>query len=704
VVILNNLIQKLYNFLKVLIDMKRIIRQVRKRNNTIVPFDSLKIQNAIEKAMHAINDHHSKKAKALTSETVKLLHLNSESFYKKIPTVEQIQNAVEEILEQKDERLFKVYSLYRRSRGHAREIREYFKIKDDLKLSVNALKVLEERYLLRNEKGDIKETPTEMFKRVAKAVAENKKQEHEFFEAMKNLEFLPNSPTLMNAGTKLGQLSACFVLPIEDSLQNIFKTLDDMAIIQQTGGGTGFSFSKIRPKRDIVRSTKGIASGPVSFMKIYDSTTDVIKQGGKRRGANMGILHCSHPDILEFVNAKLKRALSNFNISVAATDDFLRKAMKNQKINLINPRNHQVAEKINAKLLFNAIIKNAHANGDPGIIFIDEINRKHSMKRIGEIEATNPCGEVPLLPYESCNLGSINLTKIARSDKIDWNKLKTLTHLAVSFLDNVIDNNKYPLPEIEKITLANRKIGLGVMGFADLLLMLKIPYGSNQSFKLAKKVATFIETEARFKSVEIALRKGSFPNFSFSELKKKYTAMRNATLTTIAPTGTISIIAGCSSGIEPLFALAFIREVLEGKKLREVNAIFQNELIKKGLWNDKLIEKISKSGTLKGINIPPNIKKIFITSLEIKPEKHVKMQAIFQKHTDNAVSKTINLPENTTENEIKKIYLLAWKLKCKGITIYRYGSKEKQVLYKGTKSLIAKLEYAGGCPSEVCSL
>ena len=647
-----------------------MVRFVKKRDGALVPFDSSKIQNAIEKAMHAL-DLDTVKSKQYTKEVVSGLK-------EKIPDVEEIQNKVESVLEKHDSRLFKVYSLYRRSRSHAREIKKYFKIKDDLKLSVNALKVLEERYLLKDSKGKIIETPTEMFRRVAGAIAKNKNQKSKFFSAMSNLEFLPNSPTLMNAGTKMGQLSACFVLPIEDSLDSIFKTLDDMAIIQQTGGGTGFSFSKIRPKGDIVKSTKGVASGPVSFMRIYDATTETIKQGGKRRGANMGVLSVSHPDIVEFIDSKQNKKLSNFNISVSATDDFLKKALQNKSFNLINPRNHQVTAKINARELFNLIIKNAHSSGDPGMIFIDEINRKNPLKE--KIDATNPCGEVPLLPYESCNLGSINLTKIFYKNKIDWAKLRELTHLGAEFLNNVIDKNRFPLKEIEKITKKNRKIGLGVMGFADLLLLMKIPYNSPKALKLANKIMSFIEKEAKKKS------------------------KHNTTLTTIAPTGTISIIANCSSGIEPLFALAFFREVLENKKLAEINDIFKIELIKRNLWNEKTIKEIMKTGSIQKTRLPKDIKNIFVTSLDISPEQHVRMQAVFQKHVDNAVSKTVNLPETATINDIKKVYLLAWKLKCKGITVYRYGSKEKQVLYKGAEGLVAKPQFSQSCPTGTCQL
>jgi ribonucleoside-diphosphate reductase alpha chain len=528
------------------------------------------------------------------------------------------------------------------------------------------------------------------------------------FLPIKNIDYVEEDATVYNfevenEHTYVANCIAvhnCFVLPIEDSLESIFKTLEDMAIIQQSGGGTGFSFSRLRPKGDIVKSTKGIASGPVSFMKVYDQTTDTIKQGGKRRGANMGILNVSHPDIVEFITSKSGKKLSNFNISVAATDDFLKKALKNKKFSLINPKNHQVTGKVSAKQIFDLIVQNAHSSGDPGMIFIDEINRKHPLKNIGMIESTNPCGEVPLLPYESCNLGSINLTKIVKDNKIDWSKLKELTHLSVNFLDNVIDKNSYPLPEIEKITKANRKIGLGVMGFADLLLMLKIPYNSNQALKLGEKIISFIEKEARQKSQEIGKRKGSFPNIKHS----KFRTMRNATITTIAPTGTISIIANCSSGIEPLFALAFFREVLEGKKLAEINEIFKIELIKRNLWNEKIISEIMKTGSINQSKLPKDLKKVYQTALDIPPEQHVKMQSVFQKHVDNAVSKTVNLPEDAKVEDVKKVYLLAWKLKCKGITVYRYGSKEKQVLYRGAEGLVAKSQFSQSCPTGTCQL
>jgi ribonucleoside-diphosphate reductase alpha chain len=687
------------------------ITQVRKRTGEFVAFDAEKITDAIQKAMLFLGIKNWKKAESLTKNIIELLESKQSTFYKGAPTIEQIQDTVEDVLQQREERVFKAYTLYRRSRGIAREIKKYFKIRDDLKLDVNALKVLEERYLQKDETGKIIETPTQLFERVAKAIAAQdklygknpKKTEEEFFSAMRNLEFLPNSPTLMNAGTKLGQLSACFVLPIEDSLEGIFTTLKHMALIQQSGGGTGFSFNRLREKGAIVKSTKGVASGPISFMRIFDSTTEVIKQGGKRRGANIGILHCTHPDIPEFVTAKSGKRLTNFNISVAVTDAFMRKALNNKTLVLRSPKTGKIVQKINAADLFEMIVRNAWETGDPGLVFIDEINRRHPLRSIGEIEATNPCGEVPLLPYESCNLGSINLVKMMKNGKINWGKLRATTRLAVHFLDNVIDANSYPLKETEEITKKNRKIGLGVMGFADLLFLLKIPYNSKQALQIGVQLIQFIEQEARKKSMELGKERGSFKNYQNSTWQKTYPAMRNATCITIAPTGTISILAGCSSGIEPVFALAFIRRVMEGKQLSEINWIFKRELIRRDLYSDELIHRISKTGNIHQTKLPADLKKIFVTSLDIAPEFHVRMQAAFQRHVDNAVSKTVNLPKNCSQNDVRRIYLLAWKLKCKGITVYRYGSKPEQVLYLGTgKPIVVSTDYAGGCPTGLC--
>ncbi len=517
------------------------------------------------------------------------------------------------------------------------------------RFSKNAMTVLRKRYLLRDRKGKIIETPDQLLRRVARTVAKNKTEKEKFYNIMASLEFLPNSPTLMNAGTDIGQLSACFVLGIEDSLESIFEAVKDMAIIQQSGGGTGFSFSRLRPYGDIVRTTHGVASGPVSFMHVFDETTEVIKQGGKRRGANMGILSVNHPDIVEFITSKRTgEVLRNFNISVAVTDEFMKAVRKNQRINLINPRMKKTVKKISARRIFDLIVDSAWRTGDPGIIFLDEINRRHQVKGLGKIEATNPCGEQVLLPYESCNLGSINLSRMIKDGGIDWDKLRKTVRISVRFLDNVIEVNKYPLPQIKKNTMANRKIGLGVMGFADMLISLGIRYDSDEAVRLAEKIMRFIQEEGRKASMELGKKRGSFPNFKKSKWRQKgYKAMRNATITTIAPTGSISLIAGCTSGIEPIFSLAFVKEVLGGVKLAH---------------------KYKPS-------------EVAVTAFEIKPEWHVRMQAAFQKYTDNAVSKTVNLSAKATRKDVRDVFLLAHKLKCKGITVYRYGSKPRQVLY-----------------------
>lgn len=582
-------------------------------------------------------------------------------------------------------------------------------------LNFNALTVLERRYLLKNKEGKVVENPERMFRRVARNVAKAdlkyyskkdvKKIEEEFYQAMSSLKFLPNSPTLMNAGTKIGQLSACYVIPVHDSIKDIFEAVKTMAVVHQSGGGTGFDFSKLRPKGEIVKSTRGVASGPISFMRVFDVTTDVIKQGGRRRGANMGILRVDHPDIMEFIKAKENpKEFTNFNLSVALTDRFMKDVTKGRSYPLINPMTKKPEARLNARHVFNEIIKSAWKTGDPGLIFIDEINRKNPLPKLGRIEATNPCGEQPLLPYESCNLGSINLSRIVENQKLDWNKLKKTVMTAVHFLDNVIDVNKYPLKKVKEITLANRKIGLGVMGFAEMLIKMKIPYDSDKAVRLAARIMKSIQQEAKKTSKQLARKKGTFPNTKKSKIK----GMRNATVTTIAPTGSISIIAGTSSGIEPLFAVAFARNILGGTQMLEVNPLFLKTAEEKGILNKKLLIDIAKKGSIQHIKkIPKDLKKIFVTALDIKPEWHIKMQAAFQKYTDNAVSKTINFPKTAKINDVKKAYMLAHKMRCKGITIFKYGSKEEQVLYfgkkiKGLKLMGAEPEFSGGCPYPFC--
>ena len=691
------------------------ITKIRKRDGRIVDFNLERIRNAIHKAFVAVKLENGEKAEKLTREVVSLLE---ERFKEKIPSVEDAQDAVIEVLRKNGfEEVAAEYQAYRKKKEEIRRLRAQLGIEEP-KLTVNALEVLKRRYLLKDENGNIIETPAQMFRRVARAIArvdkrygENPKESEEiFYRMMARLEFLPNSPTLFNAGTRLGQLSACFVLPVEDSLESIFTAVKNMAIIEKTGGGVGFDFSRLRPKGDVVMSTKGVASGPVSFMRVFDVATEVIKAGGRRRGAMMGIVRVDHPDILEFITAKQKPGfLQNFNISVAVTDDFMKTLEEDGEYWLINPRNKEKVGKLKAREVWDLMARSAWASGDPGVIFIDEVNRHNPTPEVGRIEATNPCGEQPLLPYESCNLGSINLSRMVEDGRINWEKLRETVRNAVHLLDNVIDANKYPLKEIERITKANRKIGLGVMGFADMLIKLGIPYNSEQALELAEKLMRFIDEEAHKKSEEIAEKRGSFPNFDKSIWKDRYKAMRNATVTTIAPTGSISIIAGCSSGIEPLFAISFIRNVLDGTRLFETNPLFEIIAKERGFYNAGLLEEIAKTGSVQKIDkVPEDVKRVFVTALDIAPEWHVRMQAAFQKYTDNAVSKTVNMPFEATVEDVREVFELAWQLKCKGITVFRYGSKPEQVLYIGEvktaeKTFVAaESEYAGGCPTKTC--
>ncbi len=572
---------------------------------------------------------------------------------------------------------------------------------DDLMLGINAGEVLKKRYLRRDESGQVAETPGEMFGRVASHVSRAETRyggDAEYYRArflkmMWELDFLPNSPTLMNAGLPLGQLSACFVLPVDDSLPGIFDALKNMALIHQSGGGTGFSFSRLRPKDDVVQATGGVASGPVSFMRIFDTATDVIKQGGRRRGANMGVLRVDHPDILEFIDAKSKPGfLENFNISVAATDEFMQKAHTGGEIDLVNPHTGLASGRLQAPELMNLIAGSAWRGGDPGVVFIDRINAAHPLP--GLIEATNPCGEQPLLPYESCNLGSINLSRMVMKGEINWDRLGELVSLAVRFLDDVIDMNRFPLKQIEEATLQRRKIGLGVMGFADMLILLNISYNSREAVGMAEEVMKFIAEGARAESSLLGEARGSFPLFEESRLKK-WDAMRNATVTTVAPTGTISIIAGTSSGIEPLFALAFVRRVLEGAHLLEVSPLFEQAAAARGIYTPDLKAELARKGSVQDIaGVPLDLKDLFATALDIPPEQHVRIQAAFQKYTDNAVSKTVNLPADATVSDVLQVYNLAYDLGCKGVTVFRYGSRS-QVLYLGNGETLPGCKYCG---------
>ncbi|MCL4453743.1 adenosylcobalamin-dependent ribonucleoside-diphosphate reductase [Ferroplasma sp.] len=731
--------------------MINVLNNVIKRDGSSVPFDKKKIAMAIFKAMLSVKTGSMEEANKLADYVTKELEGMG-----KEPTVETIQDTVENVLMTHKINgtsyisVAKAYILYREKRNTVRQEKEFLGVKDDLKLSVNAVKVLEARYLFKDSDGKIIETPRQMFHRVAVHLGiiqglydyisyrktgklpENgtvysgitKTQDEELRRAfnelrqeksvdgtyeefldfmqtkktmvnywidkfetmMTKLEYVPNSPTLMNAGGPLGQLSACFVLPVDDSIDSIFDTLKATAEIHKSGGGTGFSFTRLRASDDIVASTKGVASGPVSFMRIFDVTTDVIKQGGKRRGANMGILNYNHPNIMDFITSKdaENKILSNFNISVGVNDEFFEKLDNDDNIDLINPRDGKVMNRVKASTLWNSIINHAWTTGDPGMIFLDEINKKNPVKNIGYIESTNPCGEQPLLPYESCNLGSINLAKFVENGTFNYDRYRDTIDVATRFLENVVDANKFPVESIKNMTRKTRKIGLGIMGFADALIMLGIPYNSNEALEFGEKVMKTLNDESHLESQRLAGERGVFPGWYGSEYEEKGIKMRNSTTTTIAPTGTISIIAGCSSSIEPLFALAFVRHVLNGQELLEVNPLLEDALKSRNLFSQEIMEKIAETGKLGNLDLPEDIKKLFVTAQEIDPDWHVLMQATFQKYCDSGVSKTINLPFEATPDDIAKSYRLAKELHCKGITVYRDRSKSQQVLYAGT--------------------
>ena len=733
--------------------IKMMLSLVRKRSGDYVLYDRKKIANAIKKAF--LETREVDNPEEVAEELAKIVEERIKKY--EIPTVEQIQDIVEEVLmEKKYVNTARAYIVYREKRKKIREAKQIMGVQDDLKLTINAVKVLEARYLLKDEKGNIIETPREMFWRTAKYVAlvdalyfedvfdMSGKQKprsmefagksnlsvyememlrrafrrlnskghmrvdfsefirilndrwdliqsvaRDFYELMVRRQFIPNSPTLMNANTKLGQLSACFVLPVPDSIEGIFDAVKYAAMIHKSGGGTGFSFSRLRPKGDVVASTMGVASGPLSFMRVFDVATDVIKQGGKRRGANMGVLSVHHPDILDFITSKdsENKVLSNFNISVAVTDEFMEALLNDDYYELRNPRNGEVVRRIKARQVWDLIVTQAWKTGDPGVIFIDEINRRHPARHLGEIESTNPCGEQPLLPYESCNLGSINLSLFVENGEIKWDDLRDAVHTAVHFMDNVIDANNYPLPMIKEMTRKTRKIGLGVMGWAEMLIKLGIPYDSEEAIELAEKVMRFISEESHRASMKLAEKRGVFPAWEGSDWWKKGIRIRNATTTTIAPTGTISIIAGTSSSIEPLFAIAFVRKVLNGEELLEINPLFEEEIRRRGLYSEDLMLEIAKSGSIQHLDLPEDIKRLFRTAHDIAPKWHVAMQAAFQKYVDNAVSKTVNLRYDAPPDEVNEVFMLAYQLKCKGITVYRDKSKREQVIEKADKAI-----------------
>ncbi len=706
-------------------DRNALPKQIRKRDGSLAPFNSAKIEQAIQGAAYEILQDKGRAALVAQGVTGRVLGRLSERYRDRVPGVESIQDLVEDALMSEGySHIARAFILYREERSEIRMAKEALGLKDDLKLPLNTMEVLKRRYLLKDDRGDVVETPSELFRRVAFHVAQAEQNfnssysaeevEEGFYRMMRHFEFLPNSPTLMNAGTSLGQLSACFVIPVRDSIDEIFRALGDMAKIHQSGGGTGFNFSNLRPKGDLVSSTNGQASGPVSFMEIFDEATGVIVQGGRRRGANMGILRCDHPDIIEFIEAKAEKArFSNFNLSVGVTDAFMEAIKRDTRFSLINPRTGKEARRVKARAVLDLIVNAAWRTGDPGLIFLDEINRRNPTPLAGQIEATNPCGELPLLDYESCNLGSINLSAMIEDGQVDWERLKDLTGWAIRFLDDVIEINRYPLPEIGEITFANRKVGLGVMGFADMLIKLDISYNSREAVEFAEQLMGFIHRESLNASKALAQERGSFPNFDKSIYAHENLGVRNATVNTIAPTGSISILAGCSSGIEPLFAISFMRNVLSGTKLFEVHSLFEEAARKRGIYKREILSQIAQWGSIRKIKgIPRDMKRTFATAFDLTPKQHLMIQAAFQAHTDNSVSKTINLPRDATVEDVRRIYLMAHRLRCKGITIYRYGSKEDQVLsfdYRERSKpeimgefIIADSDYSGGCVVGAC--
>ncbi|MGI6360936.1 MAG: vitamin B12-dependent ribonucleotide reductase [Bacillota bacterium] len=587
---------------------------------------------------------------------------------------------------------------------------------DRAELTSTAKTVLKKRYLHAID-GQTQETAEDMFYRVAMVVAAVESdyghdQEQvevlatDYYQMMVDLDFMPNSPTLMNAGRDLGQLSACFVLPVKDSMEEIFDAIKFAAIIHKSGGGTGFSFSQLRPKNSVVRTTGGVASGPISFMKVFNAATEAVKQGGTRRGANMGILRIDHPDILEFIRCKEdNNEITNFNISVGITEEFMAALQAQGSYDLIDPHTKKAVGQLAATDVFNEIVDHAWRNGEPGVIFLDRLNKDNPTPNEGEIEATNPCGEQPLLPNEACNLGSINLRNMVKEEDgrsvIDWDHLAAVTKLAVRFLDDVIDANQYPLEIIDQTVKANRKIGLGVMGFADLLIKLGLSYASVQAVQMAQEVMSFIQETGRQQSELLAAERGTFPNFSTSIYNGKRN-LRNATITTIAPTGTISMICGASSGVEPLFAVAYTKTVLDGTPFIEVNPLFSEMAKKQGFYSAELMDKIAKTGSVQGLEeVPADVQRLFVTAQEIDPQWHIRIQAAFQQYTDNAVSKTINFANSATREDICRSYLLAYELNCKGLTVYRDGSRDEQILSAGTAADQAVEENKTSLPAPI---
>jgi len=671
------------------------LNKIKKRDGRITVFDEDKITRVILVAFEATKEignemKEKKEAERLTKITINILlkGINGD-----VPTVEQVQDVVEQVLMAAGHyETAKAYILYRERHTKAREVRGIIGVKDDLGLSVNQLKVLENRYLRHDEYGRVIETPKRLFKRVARFIAKQEKKSKRkqwskrFYEVIADMEFVPAGCYFRGAGTKTAMLANCFVLPIVDDMGDIFDSVKWLALIQQKGGGTGFNFSNLRPKGDFVKSSGGFATGPVSFMKVFDSATAQVMQGGFKMGANMGILDIDHPDIMEFITCKTDEGeITNFNISVGATDKFMKAVKGNKNFDLVNPRTKEVVQTMKARQLFSQIVALAWRTGDPGMIFLDKINKNNPVKdTLGPLRATNPCGEQPLHPFDVCNLGSVNLAKFVKNGKMDYKKLEEVVRVAVRFLDNGVDASRYPIKQIAKMAKSNRRIGLGVMGLADMLYQLKIVYNSEEGVKIAKKAMKVINEVAVDESKKLGKEKGVFKNYKGSEYEKKGIKRRNLTVTTIAPTGTISMVADCSSGIEPVFALSFVKNVVDEEGLTYINPYFKQAIEESDLTEEQkkdVFTRVAKTGICSDIEyLSSSIKKVFVTAYDIVPEWHIKMQAGFQQYTENAVSKTINFPQEATITDIEKAYMAAWEQGCKGITIYRSGSREGQIL------------------------
>ncbi len=669
-----------------------MITKVRKRDGRIVLFSKEKIVNAISKAMDSVNKLDNKLAENLAENVEKELELNYAK--KETPTVEDIQDIIEKILIREGHaETAKSYILYRYKRTMIREAKQSLIGKiDDSDLSISALKIAEAKYLQKDKHGNVIETPNEMFLRVAKCIALVEKLykkdeqyvkdlEKRFYDIISNLEFLPSGRILANAGTNSTALASSFAIPIEDSLESIFTSLLHAVILQKTSAGTGFNFSKIRPSGSRTSEITGKAVGPIAFMHIFNNASDLIRCRGNRKGANMAILRCDHPNIIEFIGAKDNISnLKNFNISVGITDKFLEAVKKREDYDIYDPHVKKVVNKYNARKIFDMIISAAWKNGEPGLLFLDNINKKNPTPEFGELETTSSCAEIPLYPYEGCFLGSVNLEKFVKEDKIDFERLKTVVKLAVRFLDNAIDATNYKIEKVNEMTKANRKVGLGVMGFADLLFALQIPYNSEKALEIAEEIIKFVQKTAREESSNLGVEKGNFANYKKSIFNNKI-SMRNATVTAIAPTGSISMLAETSNSIEPNFAICYMRNILDGTQIIIVNKHFEKIAKERGFYSPSLIKKIVEQGSLEGIEeIPEKIKKSFVMSHQISPEWHVKMQAIFQNYIDNAISKTVNFPSAATLQDVEKVYFKAHEAGCKGITIYRNGSRVEQVI------------------------